>query len=305
MVRTPPFHGGNFGSTPCGTTQEMKILVTGGVGFIGTNLIKRLVSEKHAVHSLDNYSTGSVENEIEGCHYFTGDIENVSLMDKDFDVIFHLAALSRIQPSFSNPTETFRVNTIGTQEVCEFAKRYKIKMVYAGSSSKWHDTRISPYATYKKLGEDIIKMYKHSFGCDFEIARFYNVYGPYEVVNDMWGAVIGIWRYQIKNNKSLTIVGDGEQQRDFTHVDDIVDGLIRIGFGNQKHEDAWELGSGNSYSINKLYDMFKEVFNVDKTYISDQKGNYRKSIRVNDDVIRRLDWKPTDKLNEYIKSLKC
>ena len=100
----------------------MKILVTGGVGFIGTALIKKLLDEKHIVHSLDNYKIGCKENEIEGCYYHNVDIENIHLMDKDFDLIFHLAALSRIQPSFNKPEDTFRVNTIGTQKVCEFAR---------------------------------------------------------------------------------------------------------------------------------------------------------------------------------------
>ena len=114
----------------------MKILVTGGVGFIGTNLIKKLLNEGHNVHSLDNYETGLKENEQSGCYYHAGDIENIGLMDKDFDLIFHLAALSRIQPSFNNPEETFRVNTIGTQKVCEFARLSGAKVIYAGSSSR-------------------------------------------------------------------------------------------------------------------------------------------------------------------------
>jgi UDP-glucose 4-epimerase len=282
----------------------MKIMVTGGNGFIGSNLIKRLLNEGYKVSSLDNLSTGLKEYEINGCDYHYGDIENIDLMDKDFDLVFHLAALSRIQPSFGDPQETFRVNTSGVQSVCEWAKNNNIKLVYAGSSSKWGDYSLSPYATYKKLGEDIIKMYRTVYGCDFEIARFYNVYGPRELVNDKWGALIGIWRYQIENKLPLTIVGDGEQTRDFTHVDDIVDGLIKIGFGNEKHEDAWELGTGKPYSINEVFEMFNKHFDVTKTYLPDQKGNYRKSKRVNDGAVNRLGWEPKDKLYEYVQSLK-
>ena len=107
--------------------QRMKILVTGGAGFVGSNLIKRLVKEGHTVHSLDNYDSGLVENEISGCNYHRGDIEQIDLMDKDFGLIYHFAALSRIQPSFNNPSETFRVNTLGTQYVCEFAKKINSK----------------------------------------------------------------------------------------------------------------------------------------------------------------------------------
>lgn len=281
----------------------MKILVTGGAGFIGTNLIKRLLQEGHTVQSLDNYDSGLRENEIEGCTYYFGDIRSIGTMDKDIDLIYHLAGLSRIQPSFQNPNHTFEVNTIGTQEVCDFAKHIKAKVVYAGSSSRWHNPYQSPYACYKHLGEEICKMYRTSFGVDIEIARFYNVYGPYEVIDGDWAAVVGIWRRQVRDGQPLTIVGDGEQRRDFTHVDDIVDGLYKIGTSNEKHEDAWELGTGKNYSINEVADMFVEKFGCEKQYIPNQKGNYRETLRENNDAIERLGWKPSDKLRQYIQSL--
>lgn len=282
----------------------MKILVTGGAGFIGSNLIKHLVERGgHIVHSLDNYDSGLKENEIVGCHYFNGDIESVDLMDKDFDLIYHLAGLSRIQPSYKNPSETFRVNTIGTQKVCEFAKQIGAKVVYAGSSSRWHNPYQSPYACYKHIGEEICKMFRKSFNMNIEIARFYNVYGPNEIVDGDWAAVIGIWRRQVRNNQPITIVGDGEQRRDFTHVDDIVDGLYKIGFSEEKHEDAWELGTGRNFSINEVYEMFNERFNISKVYLPQQNGNYQSTLRENNDAINRLGWLPSDKLKQYINSL--
>jgi UDP-glucose 4-epimerase len=281
----------------------MKILVTGGAGFIGTNLIKRLLNENHTVESLDNYESGTQNNHIDGCHYHYGDVRSIGLMDKDFDLIYHLAALSRIQPSFKNPTNTFEVNTTGTQEVCDFAKHIKAKVIYSGSSSRWHNPYISPYACYKHLGEEICKLYKTSFGMDIEIVRFYNVYGPYEIVNGDWAAVIGLWRRQVRDGQPLTIVGDGEQRRDFTHIDDIVDGLYKIGMNKEKHSDAWELGPGKNYSINEVADMFVEKFGCEKIYIPDQKGNYRITLRENNDATDRLGWKPTDKLKHYIQSL--
>jgi UDP-glucose 4-epimerase len=281
----------------------MKILVTGGAGFIGTNLIKRLVSEGHNVESIDNYDSGLVSNHVDGCNYHTGDIESIYLMDKDFDMIYHLAGLSRIQPSFKNPTETFRVNTIGTESVCSFAKEINAKVVYAGSSSRWHDPFQSPYACYKHMGEEICKMYRKVYGMDIEIVRFYNVYGPNEVVNGDWAAVIGIWRRQVMNGEPITIVGDGNQRRDFTHVIDIVDGLYRVGIGNEKHEDAWELGTGTNYSILEVYEMFKEKFGCEKVHIEDQKGNYRITLRENNDAIDRLGWSPENRIKNYIDSL--
>jgi UDP-glucose 4-epimerase len=281
----------------------MKILVTGGVGFIGTALIKKLLNEGHDVHSLDDYSIGTKENEIKGCIYHAGDIENINLMDKDFDLIFHLAALSRIQPSFNQPEETFRVNTIGTQKVCEFARLSGAKVIYAGSSSRWHNPYQSPYAACKHMGEEVCKMYKKTYGMDIEIVRFYNVYGPGEIVDGDWAAIIGKWRRQVRDGEPITIVGDGEQKRDFTHIDDIIDGLWKVGMKTLKHKDAWELGTGQNYSINDVYLMFKERFGIDYINIPNQSGNYRVTLRENDDSLNKLNWKPSDKLRDYILSL--
>ena len=281
----------------------MKILVTGGAGFIGTNLIKRLLSEGHNVHSIDNYDSGLKENEVDGCNYHTGDILIVSLMDKDFDIIYHLAALSRIQPSFDNPLLTYDTNVTGTQMVCEFAKTIGAKVIYAGSSSRWHNPYQSPYACYKHLGEEILKMYRKVYDLNCEIARFYNVYGPNEVVDGDWSAVIGIWRRQVRDGEKITIVGDGEQRRDFTHVVDIVDGLYKIGMTDKSHDDAWELGTGTNYSINEMYSMFKKKFGADCISIPDQPGNYRVTLRENNDTVEQLKWEPKDRLQTYIDSL--
>jgi len=281
----------------------MKIMVTGGAGFIGANLIEQLLIDGHEVTSLDNYDSGLRENEIDGAIYYEGDIEDISMMPGDFDICFHLAALSRIQPSFLNPSETYRVNTTGTQAVVEWARQTNTKVIYAGSSSRWHNPYQSPYALYKHLGEEVCKMYKKVYGSNIEIARFYNVYGPHEIVDGDWAAVIGIWRRQVRDGIPITIVGDGEQRRDFTHVDDIVDGLVKIAFSNEKHEDAWELGTGTNYSINQVYNMFRQKFGVDCVYLPDQHGNYRETLRENNDVIERLNWKPTDRLADYINNL--
>jgi UDP-glucose 4-epimerase len=114
-------------------------------------------------------------------------------------------------------------------------------------------------------------------------------------------AVIGIWRYSIRNGEPIKIHGDGQQRRDFTHIDDIVDGLIRIAESNEKHEDAWELGTGKNYSLNQLANMFGYP-NIQ--YVDDVKGNYRQTIRINNDSIERLGWQPTDKLKSYINEIK-
>jgi len=283
----------------------MKILVTGGAGFIGTNLIKRLLKEGHEVVSLDDYETGLQENEVEGATYVMGDIESLMYWKgEDFDLCFHLAALSRIQPSFEDPTECFRVNAQGSQVVAEWARLNDVKVVYAGSSSRWHDPFQSPYAAFKHMGEEVFKLYKQAYGLDAEICRFYNVYGPDEIIEGDWAAVIGIWRRQIRDGEKITIVGDGEQRRDFTHVVDIVDGLYKVGMGTEVHEDAWELGCGVNYSINEMFAMFLEKFpQIESVYLPDQPGNYRKTLRENNDTLERLGWEPKDRLREYIQSL--
>ena len=283
----------------------MKILVTGGAGFIGTNLIKRLLSEGHEVVSLDDYETGTEDNHVDGVKYILGDIDSLTYWKgEEFDLCYHLAALSRIQPSFENPTECFRVNAQGSQVVAEWARLNNVKVVYAGSSSRWHDPFQSPYAAFKHMGEEVFKLYKKTYGLDAEICRFYNVYGPDEIIEGDWAAVIGIWRRQVRDGEKITIIGDGEQRRDFTHVIDIVDALYKVGNSNEKHEDAWELGCGVNYSINEMFGMFKEQFSeLESMYLPDQLGNYRKTLRENEDTLDRLEWKPQDRLKDYIQSL--
>lgn len=282
----------------------MRILVTGGAGFIGSNLIQALLLSKHDVFSLDNYSTGYKSNEVEGCIYVNDDILNIDkVFDIQFDIIFHLAALARIHPSFIKPHETFISNVNGTESVLEYARKHNSKVIFSGSSSRWHNPHQSPYATSKYIGEELCKMYKKSFNLQVQVARFYNVYGPNEIITGDYKTLIGVWRDQMNNNKPLTIIGDGDQRRDFTYVGDIVDGLILIMNSNIYHEDAWELGTGLNYSINEIYKIFEEKYDVSNIYIPDQSGNYRVTLREDDDTLNKLGWKPTDKLKQYIHSL--
>ena len=282
----------------------MNIVITGGLGFIGINLTKRLLESGHKIIVIDDYSIGRIENQIEGVRYLPMNVEQIEYIRGDeVDLCFHLAALSRIQPSFEAPSEFFRVNVSGTEAVCEWARKWGVKVVYSGSSSQWHDPFQSPYAMYKKLGEDVCKMYKKVFGTNIEIARFYNVYGPYEITEGKWAAVIGKWRGQIQNGEPITIVGDGEQRRDFTYVDDIVDGLVKIGFGTETHEDAWELGTGFNYSLNEVAGFFVSKFGCEIERVPNQSGNYRETKRENNDALDRLEWISKDVLKEYIQNL--
>ncbi len=283
--------------------KKKNILITGGVGFIGTNLAEKLSAEGHNVISIDDYSFGKKENEIQNVRYINDDITNIALLTDSIDICYHLAAKARVQPSFEDPVDYFRVNVTGTMKVMEWAKENKVKVVYAGSSSKHFSPEDSPYAMYKFLGEQICKLYRKSYGIKAEIARFYNVYGPRENRDEKYGNVIGIWTTKAMKGDPLPIVGDGMQRRDFTHVNDIVDGLIKIGFSDISQEDGWELGTGNNYSVNELFNMFKLRFGSESVFIPDQPGNYKKTLRKNDDLLELLNWEPKDQLANHIKNL--
>lgn len=279
-----------------------QVLITGGAGFIGYALSKELIKRGYQVDILDNLYIGLEAKINKDATFLGGDVREMkNIPQKNYTYIFHLAALSRIQPSFNSPDNTFSVNVDGTRQVLEYAKNINAKLIYAGSSSKHHNPELSPYAMSKYMGEQWLKLYKRVYNLNCEITRFYNVYGDGELVHSHMAAVIGIFRAQIQNNQPITIHGDGEQRRDFTYIDDIIDGLIRIAESNETHNDAWELGTGKNYSINEVYDMFKEVYpNITKIYTPEVKGNYRETIRTNNDTIDRLGWKPTDRLRQYI-----
>jgi UDP-glucose 4-epimerase len=279
----------------------MKVLVTGGAGFIGHALTIELIKRGHEVDVIDNLFIGREAKIPEGCNFLGGDIRGMDNQnDKPYNYIFHLAALSRIQPSFQKPTLTFSINVDGTKQVVEYAHRNKCKLIYSGSSSRHHNPMLSPYAMSKHIGEEWIKMYKKVYDLNAEIVRFYNVYGPGELVDSHMAAVIGKWRAAIKKGEPIQIHGDGEQKRDFTHIDGIVDGLIRVAETTHTQDDAWELGTGRNYSLNEVASMFGSI---SKQYVDDVKGNYRETLRINDHAIDLLGWQPQDRLKQYINSL--
>jgi len=272
------------------------VLITGGAGFVGTNLVKRLIAEGHEVTSLDNYSTGKKENEQQGCKYIVGDITDRTLMLEEYDVIFHLAALARIQPSLKNPLETVDVNVSGTLNILEIARKHDIPVIYAGSSSCHHGLYGSPYAWSKYAGEQLCKLYSDVYGLSTTICRFYNVYGPYQLEDGDYSTILGIFERQYRNNEPLTITADGEQRRDFTHVSDIVDGLYRC-IGRKSQADIFELGSGKNYSINEVANLF----NTETKYILARKGEYPYTLCDYSYAQSELGWTPIRNLEDYIK----
>lgn len=276
----------------------MKILVTGGAGFVGTNLIKRLLKEGHEVNSLDNYSTGLKQNEVEGCRYWAGDIQNISTMDKDFDIVYHMAAIARIQPSFERPEDYIETNFNGTYQVVQFCTKNEIPLIYAGSSSKHSGRFKNPYTFSKDLGEDIIKLYQTHFNLQASITRFYNVYGPHQLLEGGYTTLIGRWINNLKNKKQCVIYGTGEKRRDFTHVDDIVDALIRI-MEQSKYGYEFELGRGENHSVNEI----AEMFGIKPKYEDDKPGEAQNTLNTDMTANLVLGWKPEKNIVDYIKEL--
>jgi len=279
----------------------MNILVTGGAGFVGTNLIKRLLSEGHTVVSFDNYHTGLKSNHQKGCQYIEFDIRNVSNYSGygRFDVVYHLAATARIQPSFSDPELYFTTNANATMKLAKWCAENEIPLVYAGSSSHHSGKFKNPYTFSKDVGEEIIKLFQIHYNLKASIARFYNVYGPYHLKEGGYCTLLGAWEKRIEEGKSLIIYGDGSKRRDFTHVHDIVDALIKV-----YERDAWgyefELGRGKNYSVRDIANMYG-VTNIE--YMEDKPGEAQETLCTDTTANDILGWHPTENVEDYIKSL--
>lgn len=239
----------------------MEILVTGGAGFIGSNLVDKLISNGHNVEVWDNLSTGKTENINEKAFFRQQDVRFIDHLfeHRKFDVIFHLAALARIQPSFENPPFTCDNNIMGTLNVLELARRCGAKVVYAGSSSFYHDPLVNPYSFSKWVGEECCKMYHKVHGTPVSMARFFNVYGPRQLDTGTYATVIGIFEKQKKAGLPLTVTGTGEKRRDFTHVQDVVSGLIAISrsLNVQWNGEIFNFGTGTNHSILGVAQMFQ------------------------------------------------
>ena len=291
----------------------MKMLVTGGAGFVGTNLIKRLLKDGHKVVSVDNYSTGKKENHQEGCQYHDFDLSSSHTLgiyvdhgsypvwrDDEYDVIFHIGALARIQPSLKNPYKFIFNNFVSSLNIFEYARQNNIKVVYAGSSTFHHGLYSSPYAWSKYSGEELCKLYSSVYDLSTAICRFYNVYGPYQLEDGEYSTVLGIFEKQYREGKPLTITADGKQRRDFTYIDDIVDGLVKCSEHNFKAE-FFELGKGVNYSINEIADMFGKDY--PREYISARKGEYDVTLADYSKAKLKLGWEPKGDIIQYIKSV--
>jgi UDP-glucose 4-epimerase len=283
----------------------MNILVTGGAGFVGSNLVKRLKNETHNVVVIDNYSAGKHENEIADVTYINDHTKNINNIVLPFkpDVVFHLGEYSRIHPSFNEYERVWNYNTVGTFEVVNFCMKRNIKIIYAASSTRFASEGLdhSPYSLTKSMSIDLVKGFAKWYGLNYAICYFYNVFGPGHDSSPVPGyeSVISIFERQYKNNQSLTIVGDGEQQRMFTYVEDVVDGLIK----SWKYETNDEFDLVNPIKSYKIIEIAK-MFSDNIVFVESRKGD-----RVNsdpqayDDTCKKLNWKPMISIENWIKEL--
>jgi len=281
--------------------MKKQVLVTGGLGFIGYNLVKRLLeTTDYEITVIDNLSSqsSSRNNKHKNVKYIIDDINNlnnVKYEDLNFDLIFHLAALARIQPSFKDPIRYFQSNIMGTVNVCELARRCNAKIIYAASSSAYGGPKLNPYAFAKWTGEETLKMYSEVYNISTVSARFFNVYGDRHPTEGTYATIIGIFERQYSNSESLTITGDGEQRRDFTHVHDICDGLICL--SKDKHRgEIYNLGTGTNYSINEIAAMFSD----NTTYIPTRAGEARITLADISET-KKYGYNPKQSIELYIK----
>jgi len=237
----------------------MKVLVTGGAGFIGSHLCEILAQDRNEVISLDDYSTGSENNHVDGVVYIKGETKNIDkLVTFSPDIIYHLGEYSRVEQSFDDIKKVWNSNKIGIFEVLQFCRKTKAKLIYAGSSTKFGDGGMgrsqSPYAWTKASNTELVENYGNWFGIRYAIVYFYNVYGGREISTGKYATLIALFKECYKNNKPLTIVSPGTQLRNFTHIDDIISGLVLV--GNNGEGDNYGIGCSQSYSILDVAKMF-------------------------------------------------
>ena len=277
------------------------IVVTGGAGFIGSHLCGRLVAAGHKVISLDNYFTGSRENHVAGVEYREGHTKDIAKhITETPDMIYHLGEYSRVEVSLTEPALVWDLNTAGTFGVVEFWRTLNTsgvcKLVYAGSSTKFGDGGLgrvqSPYAWTKASNTELVQNYGAWYKLPFAITYFYNVYGPGER-EGKYGTVVEIFHQQHMRKEPLTVVLPGTQKRNFTHVDDIVDGLILVGEKGEGYE--FGLGADESYSVLDVATMFGGP----QIMLPERPGN-RMSAAIDTTKSRAIGWSAKRKLAEYI-----
>jgi len=286
--------------------NELKVLITGGSGFVGSNLIEKLLStfENIKIVSLDNYSSGSEKNHIQNnnIQYIKGNTWNIKhikeIQEFDPTYVFHFGEMSRICLSFEKVNETFWSNSIGTQQIIEYCVNKNAKLIYSASSAVFNDIDSSPYVFTKAQNIQLIKNYKKWYGLNYAITYFYNVYGKNQISEGCYSTVLGVFENQFNNNLPLTVVSPGTQSRIFTHIDDIVDGLLLI--MENGNGDNYCLSSDDDYTILKLANEFSD----DIIFLPERKGERYKSVKEISKTETELNWKSKYSLKDYIQNIK-
>ena len=292
-----------------------KAIVTGGAGFIGSNLVNRLIEKGIEVVVLDNLSTGKEENINPKAKFIQCDISKSSIFDlmynmKGADVVFHLAALARVQPSIEDPIPFNEVNITGTLNILLAAHKTGIKrVVYSASSSAYGNTDIlptpedaptnplSPYGLQKYVGEQYCKMFSEVYGLDTVSLRYFNVYGEQMNFGGAYKTVIAVFIEQMQKGEKLNIVNEGNQRRDFTYVGDVCNAnILAATTSNKFNGEVFNVGNGDNFSVNEVADMF----GGEKKY--GEKRIEPFETLADNQKIKSLGWKPTGNLSEWIKN---
>jgi len=288
------------------------IIVTGGAGFVGSNLIELLLKKtKYKIISLDNYSSGSKKNHInhKRVNYLKGDTLNIHKIlnkyKKKINSIFHFGEFARIFQSFKKFDECYQSNTIGSKAVFKFCLDNNIKLIYSATSAslgnKGDDKNLSPYAFTKSKNLELLENLKKWFNFKFEVIFFYNVYGPRQIkVGDM-ATVIGIFENQYQHGKSLTVVKPGTQTRRFTHINDTVQ-ICYEAFKADKCK-YYSISNKNSYSILEVAKMFKSKIKFLKPRLGERYASALTKISSNNKIIQKYGkLQLKDYVSSFIKS---
>ena len=281
-----------------------RILVTGGAGFIGSNLCERLARDPaNEVWSLDNYSTGSTDNHVAGVHYLRGNTSEIGdLVTFAPEIIYHLGEYSRVEQSFEDIDTVWRSNKDGTYAVLQFCRRVGAKLVYSGSSTKFGDGGLgrdqSPYAWTKATNTELVTNFGRWFNVPFAIVYFYNVYGRREIATGRYATLIAIFKDRSAKGLPLSVVAPGTQRRNFTHIEDIIDGLVTV--GENGYGDEFGIGSSESFTILEIAQMFGGEI----TMLPERPGN-----RMTADVVtaktEALGWRARHSSASYIASCRA
>jgi UDP-glucose 4-epimerase len=281
---------------------KRKVLVTGGAGFIGSHACERLLGSNYEVYSLDNYSTGDVKNHIEGVEYIKGETKDIfNLVDFSPEIIFHFGEYSRVEQSFKEIDLVWESNKIGIFYVLEFVRHTGAKLIYSGSSTKFGDGGLgrgqSPYAWTKATNTELVKNYRDWFGISFAIVYFYNVYAGREIKTGKYATLIAIFTKKYLEGGVLTVVSPGTQKRNFTHIDDIIDGIMLV--AEKGYGDNFGIGNVNSYSILEIANMFK---NGKVKMLPERKGNRNDADLVVNKTVA-LGWSCKKNIEDHIKKI--